>query len=189
MDKSFNNKWLDSWMQSRDILLWGSADIRALCFCIGEDHEPYPGAISWAIPMSPDIMAGLKNGPTQAYANAYANVNIHITEIASSLSKAIAQKKISGIPPGCLRQDGPGKYQGGFSPQNSGHSFRSGLGGPSLSAGNPSIRTLGTSGNGFYGYAPGVWNAFQSRVLRHLPRLCRCLSCGCVNRQVLEARH
>jgi len=98
MDKSFNNKWLDSWMQSRDILLWGSADIRALCFCIGEDHEPYPGAISWAIPMSPDIMAGLKNGPTQAYANAYANVNIHITEIASSLSKAIAQKKFRAYP-------------------------------------------------------------------------------------------
>jgi epoxyqueuosine reductase len=98
MNKSLNNKWLDSWMQSRDILLWGAADIRALRFCIGEDQEPYPGAISWAIPMSPDIMAGLKNGPTQAYAQAYAKVNIQITEIAQSLSKDIGQKGFRAYP-------------------------------------------------------------------------------------------
>jgi len=98
MDKSLNNKWLESWMQSRDILLWGSGDIRALCFCIGEDQEPYPGTISWAIPMSPDIMAGIRNGPTQAYAKAYANVNIQITEIASLLSKDIGQKGFRAYP-------------------------------------------------------------------------------------------
>ncbi len=85
-------------MRSRDILLWGAADIRKLRFCIGEDREPYAGAISWAIPMPSDIMAGIKNGPTKAYARAYAEVNARITEIAHSLSKAIGQKGFRAHP-------------------------------------------------------------------------------------------
>jgi epoxyqueuosine reductase len=92
MNKHRNNKWLDEWMQSRDILLWGAADIRKLCFCIREDQKPYPGAISWAIPMPTDIMAGLKNGPTEAYARTYAEVNIQLNELAPALSTAICQK-------------------------------------------------------------------------------------------------
>jgi epoxyqueuosine reductase len=89
---------IDDWMQSQGVSLWGTADIRMLSFRIGEDEEPYPGAISWATPMSPDIMAGLKNGPTHAYARAYAEVNVRITEIAHELSDAICQKGFRAHP-------------------------------------------------------------------------------------------
>lgn len=80
-------------MRSQGVPLWGAADIRELSFCIGGNSKPYPGAVAWAIPMPPHVMAGIKNGPTQAYAQAYADVNDRINEIASELSKAIDQKK------------------------------------------------------------------------------------------------
>lgn len=98
MNTALNTQWLEKWMKSQGVLLWGAADIQELSFCIGGDPKPYPGAISWAIPMPPDIMAGIKNGPTQAYARAYAEVNSHITEIASWLSKAIAEKEFRAHP-------------------------------------------------------------------------------------------
>ena len=100
MIKTNNNEWLNNWMQSRDVPLWGAADIHKLCFCIGGDREPYLGAVSWAIPMPPEIMVGLKNGPTQAYADAYSQINVRITEIAQLLSKAIAQKGFRVYPLG-----------------------------------------------------------------------------------------
>jgi epoxyqueuosine reductase QueG len=98
MEKHLYNDWADDWMQSQGISLWGGADIHRLKFSIGEDQEPYPGAVSWAIPMSPDIMAGLKNGPTHAYARAYAEVNVRITEIANSLAEAIRKRGFRADP-------------------------------------------------------------------------------------------
>ena len=86
-------------MQSQGVPLWGVADIRPLCFSIGKDPEPYPGAVSWAIPMPPDIMAGIKNGPTQAYARAYTEVNVRITEMASiAVQKPLLKKDFVRIP-------------------------------------------------------------------------------------------
>jgi len=98
MKKTYYNEWLNDWMQSWDISLWGAADIHTLCFSIGGDIEPYPGAVSWAIPMSPNIMAGLNKGPTQAYADAYSQINVRIGEVAQLLSKAIAQKGFRVYP-------------------------------------------------------------------------------------------
>ena len=128
LKKSNNNDWFSEWMLSQGVSLWGAADIRALCFSIGTDGKTYPGAISWAIPMSPDIMAGIQNGPTRAYARAYTEVNVRITEIAQSLSKAIGQKGFRATPWRHHRPDAPGKYQGRLSPQNSGDTLRVRLG-------------------------------------------------------------
>ena len=114
MKNAHNNKWLNDWMPSQGVPLWGVADIRTLCFRIGTDGKPYPGAISFAIPMPSDIMAGIKNGPTQAYARAYAAVNVQINEIAPALSRAIARKGISCLPPGGIGQDGPENIRGDF---------------------------------------------------------------------------
>jgi epoxyqueuosine reductase QueG len=98
MKKTYHNEWLNKWMQSWDISLWGAADICKLRFRIGGDRELYPGAVSWAIPMSPNIMAGLNNGPTKAYADAYSQINVQIGEMAQQLSKAIAQKGFRVYP-------------------------------------------------------------------------------------------
>ena len=114
LKKSNNNEWLNEWMLSQGVPLWGAADIRALCFSIGTDGKPYPGAISWAIPMSPDIMAGIKNGPTRAYARAYTEVNVRITEIAQSLSKAIGQKGFRAHPLAASDRTDPENIKGEF---------------------------------------------------------------------------
>jgi epoxyqueuosine reductase len=114
MIKLNDNKWLSDWMQSRGVPLWGAADIRALCFSIGVEGEPYPGAISWALPMPPDIMASIKTGPTHAYARAYAEVNVQINELAPALSRAIAQKGFRAYPLAASDRTDPENIRGDF---------------------------------------------------------------------------
>ena len=114
MDKYIHSKWLADWMRSQGILLWGAADIRLLCFCIQGDSEPYPGAVSWVIPMPPDIMGGIKNGPTRAYAQAYAEVNSRINEIASWLSNAMAEKEFRAHPLAASDRTDPIHIRGEF---------------------------------------------------------------------------
>jgi len=126
MEKDKHNKWLDSWLQSQGVKLWGAADIGRFCFCIGEDPMPYPGAITWVIPISPDIMAGLKNGPTRAYAEAYVDVNIRITEIAQALSNVIGQKGFRASPLAASERTDPVHIRGDF-PHKTGATL-SGLG-------------------------------------------------------------
>jgi epoxyqueuosine reductase len=46
----------------------------------------FPFAVSWAVPMSPRIMAGIQQGPNQEYADEYARVNGRINQIALKLS-------------------------------------------------------------------------------------------------------
>jgi epoxyqueuosine reductase len=114
MKKSVHNKWLEGWMLSQGIPLWGAADIRGRCFCIGGERDPYPGAISWAIPMPPDVMAGIKNGPTQAYTRAYTEINGQINEIAHSLTKAIGQKGFRAHPLAPSDRTDPVNIRGDF---------------------------------------------------------------------------
>ena len=85
-------------MRSQGVSLWGAADLHCLNVGLGEEQKPFPGAISWAFPMSPDIMAGLKNGPTRAYARAYAEANVRITAIANFLAGAIRKKGFRADP-------------------------------------------------------------------------------------------
>jgi epoxyqueuosine reductase QueG len=114
MENRRNNGWIADWMQENGVSLWGAADLRSLSFYIGEDPEPFPGAISWVIPMSPDIMAGLKYGPTPAYARAYAEVNERITEIANSLAAAINYKGFRAYPLAASDRTDPENIRGDF---------------------------------------------------------------------------
>ena len=114
MIKANDNEWLNGWMQSQGVPLWGAADIQKLCFRMGEDREPYPGAISWTIPMSPEIMAGIKQGPTRAYADAYSQTNGRITEIAQHLSKAIAHQGFRAYPLAASDRTDKKKIRGDF---------------------------------------------------------------------------
>ena len=114
MDKYIHSKWLADWMRSQEIALWGAADIRLLCFCVEGYPEPFPGAVSWVIPMPPDVMAGIKNGPTRAYAQAYADVNGRINEIASWLSNAMAEKEFRAHPLAASDRTDPIHIRGEF---------------------------------------------------------------------------
>ena len=114
MNDTTNNEWIGRWMQEQGVPLWGAADIRGLCFKIGDERNPYPGAVSWAIPMPPGIMARIKKGPTEAYARAYVKINAKINEIASALAKTVSQKNFRAYPLAASERTDPENIRGEF---------------------------------------------------------------------------
>jgi len=65
-------------MDTREIPLWGAADLTPFSTPVDEHGNGFPRALSFALPMTPEIMAGIQNGPNQAYADEYARVNMKI---------------------------------------------------------------------------------------------------------------
>ena len=85
-------EWLLQWMSAHAIELWGAADLRDFTTPNDADGSRLPFALSWAIPMNPRIMAGIQQGPNQAYADEYARVNDRITEVARLLADTIISR-------------------------------------------------------------------------------------------------
>ncbi len=81
--------WLIAWMESNRISLWGAADLRDFSTPGDENGRGFPRALAWAIPMNPEIMAAIRNGPNQAYADEYTRVNNRINELAADLTNEI----------------------------------------------------------------------------------------------------
>lgn len=79
-------------MENHEITLWGIADLRDFSTPRDETGEGFPCALSWAIPMNPQIMVSIQNGPNQAYADEYARVNNHINELSAALAAEIQAK-------------------------------------------------------------------------------------------------
>jgi len=69
--------WLTKWMAAQSITLWGAANLRSFSTPLDQKGREFPFAIAWAIPMNPQIMVSIQNGPNQAYADEY-NENILI---------------------------------------------------------------------------------------------------------------
>jgi len=78
--------WLVEWMEAHGIALWGAADLRGFPTPTDDTGQGFPYAVSWAIRMNPRIMAGIRNGPDQAYADEYSRVNGRINEISAALA-------------------------------------------------------------------------------------------------------
>jgi epoxyqueuosine reductase QueG len=81
-------------MEAHEVTLWGAADLRDFSTPRDETIQGFPFALSWAIPMDPQIMASIQNGPNQAYADEYARVNNHINELSAALA---AEIKVRGF--------------------------------------------------------------------------------------------
>ena len=81
--------WLTDWMAKHDIELWGAADLQEFSTARDDSGDGFPFAISYVIPMTPEIMAGIQNGPNQAYADEYARVNNLINDLSTALSEEI----------------------------------------------------------------------------------------------------
>jgi epoxyqueuosine reductase QueG len=81
--------WLTEWMETRKIRLWGAADLQDFPTPFDETGKRFPRALSWAVPMKSQIMAGIRNGPNQAYADEYTRVNDHINELSVALAAEI----------------------------------------------------------------------------------------------------
>lgn len=90
--------WLTQWMEAHKIVLWGAADLRGLSTPHDETGQGFPFALAWVIPMDPGIMAGIRNGPNQAYADEYARVNIHINELSAVLAAEVKTHGFRSLP-------------------------------------------------------------------------------------------
>lgn len=90
--------WLKEWMEAHKISLWGAADLRDFLTPRDETGQRFPGALSWVIPMNPQIMAGIRQGPNQAYADEYARVNKLINELSRTLAAEIRGRGFRSQP-------------------------------------------------------------------------------------------
>jgi epoxyqueuosine reductase QueG len=106
--------WLAEWMNAHEIPLWGAADLRDLATPQDETGRNFPFALSWAIPMSPRIMADIQDGPNQAYADEYARVNRHIDAAAVALSAEIRARGFRSKPIAASDRTDPVNIRGDF---------------------------------------------------------------------------
>ncbi|MGD8366119.1 MAG: 4Fe-4S double cluster binding domain-containing protein [Desulfobacterales bacterium] len=106
--------WLSRWMAARMITLWGAADLSPFSTPRDRVGNPFPRAVSWAHPMNPRIMAGIRGGPTRAYADEYARVNRRINECAQALSVEIEARGFRAAPLAASERTDPARVQGDF---------------------------------------------------------------------------
>lgn len=90
--------WLTEWMEAQEIVLWGAADLRDLSTPRDETGQGFPFALSWGIPMNPRIMAGIRKGPDQAYADEYVRVNNLINELSRKIAAEIKSRGFRAGP-------------------------------------------------------------------------------------------
>lgn len=90
--------WLTKWMEAQSITLWGAADLRSFSTPLDQKGREFPFAIAWAIPMNPQIMVSIQNGPNQPYADEYARVNNYINELSVTLSAEIQKRGFKSKP-------------------------------------------------------------------------------------------
>jgi epoxyqueuosine reductase QueG len=85
--------WLKEWMEAQKITTWGVADLRNFFTPKG-----FPFAISFAIPMNPEIMLSIQNGPNRKYADEYNRVNNRINELSATLASEIRDRSFQSEP-------------------------------------------------------------------------------------------
>ena len=118
--------WLVSSMQQYKIVLWGLADLRKFATPKDSNGRRFPSALSYAIPMTPAIMAGIQHGPNQTYADEYARVNNLINEVADRLAAEIRSKGFRAQALAASERTDPVNIKGDF-PQKTA-ATRAGLG-------------------------------------------------------------
>jgi epoxyqueuosine reductase QueG len=84
--------WLNDWMAAHQVALWGTADLRGFATPADAAGTPFPRAIAMVFPMTPAIMASIRNGPNQAYADEYTRVNQRIDAMAAQLVAALREQ-------------------------------------------------------------------------------------------------
>ena len=90
--------WVFEWMKDHGVDVWGGADLEGIPTPLDEAGQGFPCALSFAIPMNPRVMAGIKNGPNQAYAAEYARVNQRISDLSTELAAAISSRGLRSRP-------------------------------------------------------------------------------------------
>jgi epoxyqueuosine reductase len=106
--------WLTEWMEAQKIVLWGAADLRDFSTPWDETGHGFPFALSWGIPMNPEIMVRIQNGPDQTYADEYARVNNRIRELSEALAAEIRGRGFRAKPLTVSNPAGEVNFKGDF---------------------------------------------------------------------------
>lgn len=106
--------WIEEWMDRQGIILWGAADLRAFPTPADETGHGYPFALSYAIPMSPQVMVSIQKGPNRGYADEYARVNRRIDLCAGELATRLRQAGYRSLPLAASERSDPVNIRGRF---------------------------------------------------------------------------
>jgi len=90
--------WLTQCMDTHQVPLWGTADLRNFATPVDENGKRFPFALSWALPMNPRIMASIQSGPNQPYADEYERVNHRINQLAATLAAGLGARGYHAKP-------------------------------------------------------------------------------------------
>jgi epoxyqueuosine reductase len=101
-------------MQTQKVAHWGAADLRGFSTPKDAAGREFPAAISWVVPVNPQVMAQVQYGPTQAYADEYDRVNHQINELAGRLAAAIRDRGLRARPLAASVRSDPVNIKGDF---------------------------------------------------------------------------
>jgi epoxyqueuosine reductase QueG len=101
-------------MEKQRIEVWGVADL--ITFDTPEDSSgrKFPDAISFAVPMTAAIMAGIQSGPNREYADEYARVNDLINKVAGRLAAEIRGQGFQALDLAASVRSDPVNIKGDF---------------------------------------------------------------------------
>ena len=106
--------WLVEWIEAHKITLWGAADLRGFPTPKNETGQRFPFALSWAIPINPQVMVSIQNGPNQAYADEYARANNRINELSAEIEVEIKARGFRSKPLAASDRTDPVNIKGDF---------------------------------------------------------------------------
>ncbi|MGD8519720.1 MAG: 4Fe-4S double cluster binding domain-containing protein [Desulfobacterales bacterium] len=96
------------------ITLFGVADLDGVSTLPDQTGHSFPRAVSFARRMDPAIMAGIKSGPNQAYADEYARANDNINAAAAALVAEIQKLGYDARTFGASERTDPINIRGEF---------------------------------------------------------------------------
>lgn len=106
--------WLSTWMNTRHIACWGIAELRGMATPVDSSGREYPVALSFAIPMAPQIMITVAQGPNPGYAEEYARVNTLIDERSIQLARVVTRNGYRALPLAASRRTDTVNIRGDF---------------------------------------------------------------------------
>jgi epoxyqueuosine reductase QueG len=113
-------------MEAHRVDLWGAADLRDLPTPLDGTGHAFPSALTWVVKVNPLIMAGIRTGPTQEYADEYDRINGRINALARLIEAKIAARGFRAHALGASERTDPLNIKGDFPHKTA--STRAGLG-------------------------------------------------------------
>ncbi len=101
-------------MKRHGLALWGVADLSGFETPVDTDGDRYPRAVAWVVPMPPEIMSGIRGGPTEAYADAYIRANERIDALGEALASEIGSRGFRAQPLAASQRTDPVNVKGDF---------------------------------------------------------------------------